>query len=504
MSNIQILYLGEEDWKTKYDIPDSLDWVDEKEVKALPKKQVELVILDREIHYKELDTLTRLTRAYSLFLTENVHMTSKYTREYFERRSGQYLYSGDVQDFLSGDAGLYYKQPYGEKFKSSTLTVSRFFKGKVTCKGSYDMKFEGDFGQEFSQVAFWKYNIPIFDGQKIDLYFEHKSSENVKVKLRIYKFYAGSVGDIQRVWEFDQKQLEGIVTLENDETYGPFFVSVLAKGQGSLDIISLHDRYSRKNVGYFLPGGERLLSSEGEELFAYFDKGDCKPPLAIYFSGYRTQEGFEGYGMMRKLGCPFILVTDPRLEGGAFYTDNANLEDKLWDFINEKINKLGFLNTDVVISGSSMGTYGSLYFATKLRPHALILAKPLTEMGVVAENERINRPGVFPTSLDLLMKNYGSLSKEDAKKFDGRLWEKFDTADWSQTKFIISYLYEDDYDGDGYQNILKHLRSKGVEVYGKGTHGHHMENHETVMAWFRSQFDNLLEEDFKRRKQDVK
>lgn len=25
----------------------------------------------------------------------------------------------------------------------------------------------------------------------------------------------------------------------------------------------------------------------------YFEKGDMKPPLAVYFSGYRTQEGFE-------------------------------------------------------------------------------------------------------------------------------------------------------------------------------------------------------------------
>ena len=33
--------------------------------------------------------------------------------------------------------------------------------------------------------------------------------------------------------------------------------------------------------------------------------------------------------MMRKLGCPFMLITDPRLEGGAFYIDNADLEEKL-------------------------------------------------------------------------------------------------------------------------------------------------------------------------------
>ena len=147
------------------------------------------------------------------------------------------------------------------------------------------MLLEGDFGDTFSQVVFWKSNIPVFDRQNIDLYFEHRRTGSVEVKLHIYKFYNGSIGDIQRVWKFSQDELDGIVTIDNDEFEGPVFVSVLAKGQGTLEVISLHDRYSRQDIGYFLPGGERIISSHGEEIFTYLDKGDCKPPLAIYFSG---------------------------------------------------------------------------------------------------------------------------------------------------------------------------------------------------------------------------
>lgn len=145
------------------------------------------------------------------------------------------------------------------------------------------MLLEGNFGDTFSQIVFWKSNIPVFDRQNIDLYFEHRRTGSVEVKLHVYKFYNGSVGDIQRVWEFSQDELDGIVTIDNDELEGPVFVSVLAKGQGTLEVISLHDRYSRQNIGYFLPGGERIISSQGEEIFTYLDKGDCKPPLAIYF-----------------------------------------------------------------------------------------------------------------------------------------------------------------------------------------------------------------------------
>ena len=51
-----------------------------------------------------------------------------------------------------------------------------------------------------------------------------------------------------------------------------------------------------------------------------------------------------------------------------------------------------------------------------------------------------------------------------------------------------------------HQDILSHLKSDGVEVYGKGTHGRHNDNTATVMAWFKSQYQKLLEEDFHRKK----
>ena len=88
-------------------------------------------------------------------------------------------------------------------------------------------------------------------------------------------------------------------------------------------------------------------------------------------------------------------------------------------------------------------------------------------MGNVARNERILRAGGFATSLDILMKNYDNLSDEAIEQLNNRMWDRFDSADWSHTKFIISYLYEDDYDPDGYPSILSHLKSSGVEVYGK-------------------------------------
>lgn len=500
MSKIHVLLLGKVDWTKEYRIPETvaLEWMEE--TGQLPEQIMDLVILDRTITKKEQQVLQKLTRGYCLFATERVLMQEdSVTQRFFEGKMGQYLYTGDVQAFLDNEIKNYYPNPYGENFSPNSLTVNPFFSGTISCSGNFHMLLEGDFGSDFTQIAYWKHNIPVFEGQAIDLYLEYEKTGSVEIKLKIFKFINGSIGQMERVWEFDEAQLQDVVMIDNDGAYGPVSASIQAKGEGSLKIISLHDRHSRRGHGFFLPGGKRLVADSGEEAFSYFEKGDRKPPLAVYFSGYRSQEGFEGYYMMRGFGCPFLLLTDPRSEGGAFYVGEKSYEDMILQEIRQRTKELGFSEQDVVLSGASMGTYGSLYYGSKLHPHALLLAKPLTNMGNVAKNERILRAGGFATSLDILMKNYGSLSDQAIAAFNERLWERFDVADWSDTKFIISYLYEDDYDPDGYQNILAHLKSKGVKVYGKGAHGRHTDNSGTVMAWFKSQYKKLLTEDFGRK-----
>ena len=500
MSNIRVLYVGNDDWTSKYNIPDFVDFQIYREGLEEQKKIMDLVFLDRDISLSEEEYFTKYTRGYCLFATENVKLLNHASQRFFNGRMGTYIYTGDIQYFLDNEIKNYYPNPYGEKFDPTSLSVSDFFHGKISCQGNYNMQLEGNFGENFTQIAYWRQTIPVFEGQCIDLYLEYQKTGNVRIKLRLIQFVNGSVGDIRQVWEFDEDQLADVVSIDNQGDYGPVFASVLARGEGSLNIISLHDRHSRRGHGYFLPGGERLVSSAGEEVFVYFEKGDCKPPLAVYFSGYRGQEGFEGYYMMRGFGCPFILVTDPRSEGGAFYLGDQEFESMIIHYIWSKMNLLGLTEKDLVLSGASMGTFGSLYYGTRLNPHALILAKPLANMGNVAKNERLVRAGGFATSLDILMKNYGDLSDEAIEKLNDRLWVNFDMTDWSNTKFVISYLYEDDYDPDGYTSILSHLRSSGVEVYGKGSHGRHTDNSENVMAWFKSQYNKLLEEDFGRRK----
>ena len=153
----------------------------------------------------------------------------------------------------------------------------------------------------------------------------------------------------------------------------------------------------------------------------------------------------------------------------------------------------------MILSGLSMGTFGALYYGCDILPHAIILGKPLASIGDVAANERLHRPGGFPTSLDVLQKVSGGTDKDAILRLNERFWNKLDGAAWKNTKFIISYMLEDDYDATAYQTLLSHVKGSGMKIYGKGIHGRHNDDTNSIVAWFKNQYDRILQEDFSRK-----
>lgn len=472
----------------------------EKAMKTPPKKlkQFDLVFLGRTPTFDELKELHKLTKAYTLFYTENVEVNGP-VNWLITCRKGEILPTAKVQEFLSKELRNFFPKPYGEKFRTRNMAVTHGFKGDVSWDGSYAACLNGSFGTDWQQIVYWRNCIPITSGQAIDFWLEYEKTGSVEVKLVLTQFVQGSVSDIQTRVEFTEEEMKEPVTFDNEKATGPVFAALFSKGEGELKIIALHDRYSRRGYGAFLPGGERYVASNREEVFAYFDPGDRKPPLAVYFSGYKTLEGFEGYNMMRKLGCPFLLIAETRMEGGNFYMGDEEYEQIIPSIIKKHLDELGFDKSQLLLSGLSMGTYGALYYGCDTRPHAMILGKPLVSIGDVAANERLNRPGGFPTSLDVLHHLCGKASEGAVEKLNTRFWDKFDATDWKDSKFIISYMIEDDYDANAYDMLISHLHSSGVQVYGKGIHGKHNDDTASIVNWFLGQYDKVLLEDFSRR-----
>ena len=202
--------------------------------------------------------------------------------------------------------------------------------------------------------------------------------------------------------------------------------------------------------------------------------------------------------MMRSLGCPMLLIAESRLEGGAFYMGSDEYENLLVKIISDCAEKLGFSSDEIVLSGLSMGTFGALYYGCDIKPHAILLGKPLASIGNVAKNEKHDRPGGFPTSLDVLKFTQGSIDEEAINNLNKRMWKKFENTNFSKTKFIMSYMIEDDYDMDAYNQIIAHLKDSGVKAYGKGIHGRHNDATAPIVEWFVGQYRKVIKEDFNR------
>lgn len=497
MNEIRILQLGTENWKEQYHFPEYVQWVYASAFLRSSEKLFDMVFLDRQPREQEFSALRDSTRAYTLFVTENVVIEGK-MKELYESKCGQKLEKDQIQEFISREIRFYFTRSYGEKYQMKDLAVSEHFHGAVRWNGNHDLILQGDFGAGTRQVAFWRKNIPMFQDQVLDLWLEYRKDPQVEIALEITQFAAGSRSDVIGHWIFDEKQLEQVVHIEGKNGAGPVFASVCAKGNGELRIIALHNRYSRGSHGYFLPGGVRYVTSEREEIFAYFDPGDRKPPLNVYFCGYKEREGFENYHLMRNMGGPFLLISEARLEGGCFYMGSAEYETLLADVIRTYMKELDFMPEQVIFSGLSMGACGALYYGSVLRPHAVIVGKPLASIGNVAANEKWLRPGVFPASMDVLRYLSGDTDDTAVLALNQKFWNRFDEADWSKTTFIVAYMIEDDYDTDGYATLLEHLQSGGVQVYGKGIQGRQNDNTNEVVRWFISQYREVLSEDFGR------
>jgi accessory secretory protein Asp2 len=274
--------------------------------------------------------------------------------------------------------------------------------------------------------------------------------------------------------------------------------AIARSGTGQVKIGPVHYRHSRLGAGQFLPGGKRIVDSGREELFYYFHPGNLLPPLNIHFADCRPAEGFEGYFMMAGLGHPFLLVTDPRLEGGRFYLGSEELENRLVQVIREHIGSLGFREEDVIFSGLSMGSFGALYYGSQFNALAIIAGKPIVDLGHVAERGRLVRPSDFFTIFDIV-----NFWKREGRAASGSTVGGFTRdliARWGgdpgfgDTQILVSYMLQDDYDDEAYYTLLKSRTGKPTTVIARGYQGRHNDDSTSIVTWFSNQHRRVIDE----------
>lgn len=386
----------------------------------------------------------------------------------------------------------FYLPQYGDRLMIKDVYIAPGFSNSATYEGSANLAFDANFGHELKSVASWQVNTIAEPRFNHEYWLENTMSRDVHAELTVRLLAADTLTIVdQKTVDLAQQDAPFIVASDFVNEYFLSF-SLRVRGNGQLRIGNLHHRRSRGTFGQYILGAKRHVDDDSEELMTYFDPGNLKPPLTVYFSGYRTAEGFEGYPMMKGLKQPFLLIADPRLEGGSFYIGSPELEASVVQTIQNALKQLGFEKNALILSGLSMGTFGALYYASDLEPAAVIVGKPLTNLGNIAANGVLVRPGEFGTATDLLLHETGGTTAADVDTLNQKFWQKFRQSSFDHTLFAIAYMTEDDYDQTAYEDILSELGDGQAVVIGKGISGRHNDNTGAIIDWFYSQYQRII------------
>ena len=351
----------------------------------------------------------------------------------------------------------------------------------------------------FRQIAMWRENIAYERHRVMELWPEYRLAGDCEVELVVQLIRNGTADDIVVHRGYRAAELAEPIEFQNDAS-GYLSCAIFARGTGTVRIGPLHYRHARPEAGHFLPGGERLVDDRREELFTYFHPGNLKPPLNVYFAGYRQAEGFEGYSLMAGLKHPFLLVTDPRLEGGRFYLGSEALETQLSARISATLERLGFTERDVIFSGLSMGSFGALYYGSRCDAHAVIVGKPIVDLAYLAGRARLDRPNGFLTSLDIVRFWDGGGGTASAAALHSNMMEEWrGDPGFGTTRILMSYMEQDDYDDHAPYAVLESQAGRAAPVALRGYPGRHNDDSAAIVSWFVAQFRRVIAEFEERR-----
>ena len=500
---MDVIQIGEQRWSEAGYLPKDVRWIFRKGTEPLFEENekrpntFEVIILDGPVDEGNLSVIKELGSPYTYFYTDRLVLTEGVSRLLSEKQAA-HLDITELSAFVKNIPLQYFKGQHGSKIHPKDILITPEYVSSAAADGNRALIVKADFGSCYVPISSWRYNPVVGPEKALELWLEHDLTKGVDILLRVNLYRRGSIEILETSRLYHKDELREPILVSGGKYGGYVAVELLAKGSGKIELGPLHFRASRLGAGQFLAGGRRHSFDKGQEFISYFNPGDRKPPLNVYFSGYRTAEGFEGYFIMNAMKSPFLLIGDPRLEGGAFYLGSEEFEKGIADVLKGALNELGFTNEQMIMSGMSMGTFGAVYYGSLIEPHAIIIGKPLMNLGDVAANEKRLRPGGFPTSLDVLRSNTGGNGKEHVTALNKRLWDRFDAADFSDTEFAICYMYQDDYDINGFPDILEHLSHKRVTIVSKGMEGRHNDNTAGIVNWFMSQYRRIVNTDFDR------
>lgn len=494
---INVLQIGAADWSQSLQLPEEVKWYfnDFESTKKLKKTRFGLLIIDGKIDFapEKLERLHARIDPYNVvFTAENI---TDENLQYFLVRTQARRLTGDRQNFVNAIPKYYYSGQQGLGIAPSAFSVSPGYRGIQHWKNSALLELTVD-SPDWEPLVNARMNVFVDPGRQLAVWPVFQHDPDVEVRYRFVLTY----GSERQSFEFDESQLQEPRTLPTPMIKSNQFMTmiVFAKGSGQLALGNVEFRWSRYEIGTFINGGQAKQDPKTrDEVQYFFNPGDLRPPLCVYFAGYHSKKSFEGFYMMKSMKVPYLLITDSRLEGGAFYT-GAFFEKAIPEIINEHLQLLGFSKDQLVMSGISMGTYGAIKYGLKMQAHAVIAAKPLIHLGTIADRGRLQRPDEFDTSFDIANTLIGQLDSAALAKLDQDIIAMINQTDASKTALNIAYMKNDDYDPTALPALQKLLHGRNRQLNYYGLTGRHNDNSPGMLKWFLRQYKRILEDDFGR------
>ena len=500
---MRALQLGRDDWSLSCRMSADVEWAfvdvgDEFGFDPAVVGRTDVTIVDARCELSKLQAVESLVAPYTLVVAWDL-MTSfdDSFQGLFARKGVVYADLDDRQGFVDTIPFKYFEKQFGQRLEIRKTVVSPFHTSGSWYEGNSYFATNVDHDGDFRQLMAWKENIPYENHRPLELWPEYLKDAGCELEFVVQLIQSGTSDVIAYQKSYSETELAEPIVFAHP-TSGYLSCSMYARGSGLVRIGPIHYRHSRMGAGEFLPGGRRIVDSRREELFYYFHPGDLKPPLNIYFAGYRPAEGFEGYFMMAGLGHPFLLITDPRLEGGRFYLGSDELEHQLLQVIRELADALGFREEDLIFSGLSMRSFGALYYGSQFKALAIIAGKPIIDLGHVAARARLVRPKDFLTILDIV--NFWDRTDSDGNattvdEFTHGLIERWNgNPGFGDTKILMSYMEQDDYDDQAYYTLLGSQTGKPTTVIARGYQGRHNDDSASIVTWFVNQYKRVIDE----------
>ncbi|ERL64521.1 accessory Sec system protein Asp2 [Schleiferilactobacillus shenzhenensis] len=387
----------------------------------------------------------------------------------------------------------------GKKFPQDNVAVSPAFQGQVRQTGYAALTLAGRFGTTWQPLVSWPTPVPVAADQNIRFLPEIDCRDGARAQF-IIGLRDHETGQLTKTVTLPADQLGTGLIFRVPAQAQDVALQLLATGKGTITLGQMHMNRARRGYGQLQVNDERLVGTEplNDTLLAYFDAGNLQPPLTVYFCNFNPTEGFSDAALVTEEDRPYLLFTDPRLVGGAFYYGSASLEQRVLAMIRNVLQRLDFGADQLIMAGSAMGATAALYYGAQLTPAGIVVGRPLVNVGSVAENLRIQRPGVFLEAADILQLHSGGTDRTAVQALNQRFWSQFKQAVFHDLTIAVGYMAQDDEDPQAFGQLYADLTgsTQAIQLVHKGFPGRHNDQPDEVAEWLSQEYHAIIQDRF--------